>query len=104
MKFNDFLLTGNKWERGDMERIYFNQDQVNEIAGLYIHRYGTGNISCASLNDEKISNSHARKIQCHNYSKFWYDVKTKKFESKDLHSELFDSAISNIKKMDGCTL
>ena len=50
------------WECGQMKRYYINDDKLEEVFGLSIGRYNTGNISSASLNGEGISNSEAYKL------------------------------------------
>lgn len=58
---------GKLWEKGGRSRIYINGDSaIESVFGLSLKRYGTGNILSAELNGEKISNSKARKIVCHN--------------------------------------
>jgi hypothetical protein len=52
---------GSEWESGDNHRVYFND--LPELYGLQAERYGTGNISSAKLDGQKISNSKARKIE-----------------------------------------
>ena len=52
-------LGGKLWNE---KRVYLNSSEVKKIIGLEVSRYGTGNISGASINGEKCSNSRARKI------------------------------------------
>ena len=85
---------GCVWEREGKKRVYFND--IEEISGLSINRYGTGNVSSASLNGKKISNSHARRIAPDSFSKLWYDCVTEKFESRNLNNEVFESAVSRL--------
>lgn len=51
----------NVWEKYGKKRIYIG-DNIESVFGLKINYYGTGNISSAYLNGEKISNSKARKL------------------------------------------
>jgi len=84
IKLEDLLkVGGNEWRKENMHRIYF-----NDMPGLYgvkVTRYNTGNVSSATLDGERISNSAARKILnklcC---GKFWYDVPTGQFMSRGL--------------------
>jgi len=73
---NKLLQQGGKlWEKIEkgISRVYFN-DLLSRI-GLTVNRYGTGNISSASLNGESISNSSARKIESIlENGKFYYDL------------------------------
>lgn len=85
---------GKLWEKNDMKRVYF-----NSLAwGLEISRYNTGNISYATINGERISNSEASR--CENV-KIWYDLLDGKFYTKNidnLHSaarEAIKSFIAN---------
>lgn len=93
---------GKLWEKNGMRRVYFNsmQDRI----GLSVTRYGTGNISNASLNGESISNCRAREIvySCGS-SKIWYDLSDNKFHGKlngcrDYSSvDLFNIFVESIK-------
>ncbi|KMJ46699.1 hypothetical protein AB204_02465 [Xenorhabdus khoisanae] len=47
------------WERNGHRRIYINIERFEEVFGLKVSFYKTGNISSAKLNGEKISNSKA---------------------------------------------
>jgi len=55
-------IGGRQWQKGDMNRMYFNADVVYEAIGLEMTRYGTGNISSAMLRGEHISNAEAKRI------------------------------------------
>lgn len=74
---------GSRWQKGNMDRIY-----VNDLAdwyGLRYSTYNTGNISSATLNGEKVSNSQARRIADDlNFIKLWYDVPTGQWMTKTL--------------------
>jgi hypothetical protein len=74
---------GKLWEKKGIRRIYFNG--LADRVGLSVTRYGTGNVSSASLNGEGISNSKARAILIAlEFGKVWYDLNTDKFETKGL--------------------
>jgi len=79
---------GKYWEKNGMHRIYFNN--VTEIIGLNVSRYNTGNISSASINGQRLSNSRAGEIfnQCRD-SKFWYDLDGHKFHGRGFNSRSF---------------
>jgi len=60
------LELGNLWEKGTMARVYFNGDSfltaLKEEMGLEYTTYKTGNMSSATLDGVKISNSQAKKM------------------------------------------
>ena len=63
-------------------RMYVNTDeQLEVIFGLSIGRYGTGNISSARLNGERISNTRARKLSD---NKIYFDCVTQTMVGIDL--------------------
>lgn len=62
---------GNEWIKGEHHRIYINN--YSDLIGLSVNHYGTGNISSASLNGEKISNTRAKKLLG---GTVFYDIKT----------------------------
>lgn len=93
---------GKLWEKNGMRRVYFNSLQTR--LGLDVTRYGTGNISSASLKGESISNSRARELVfCCENSKIWYDLISNEFHGKimgcrDYSSDkLFDIFVESIK-------
>lgn len=68
---NMVAIGGNRWQRGDKDRVYFNN--VHQLMGLELSHYGTGNISSATLDGEHISNSKAYKI-ADAIDKVWFDA------------------------------
>ena len=72
---------GSEWQKGNYHRIYFND--LGSRLGIETNRYNTGNISSATQDGERISNSQAKRVlgRCV-YSKFWYDVPTDTYYSK----------------------
>lgn len=83
---------GKAWtpKRGGGTRYYFNG--LASMLGLEVERYGTGNISNATLHGKPISNSKARQILEGLFdAKFWFDAATGKFESKGLGADDFDT-------------
>jgi len=50
-------IGGRRWTKNGHDRVYFNN--WPELIGLEINRYRTGNISCAFLDGEQISNRQA---------------------------------------------
>ena len=64
-------IGGNRWQKNGHDRVYIND--WAEFAGIEINRYGTGNISSAFYQGERISNSQAGKLLgC--IDKVWYDA------------------------------
>ena len=78
---------GKLWEKGSMKRIYFNASAW----GLEVNHYNTGNISSATINGERISNSEA--ARCENV-KIWYDLQDGKFYTKNMDSLHNDARIA----------
>ena len=68
-------IGGNRWTRGDKDRIYLND--WTRYLGLEIDHYKSGNISYATLNGSKISNSEAYRLGGAVY-KVYFDVETGK--------------------------
>jgi hypothetical protein len=75
-------IGGNEWVKNDYHRIYFDLNVTTELVGLKLDFYKTGNISCAWLDGEQISNSQAKRIIRAIDGKFWYDVKSEQFMQK----------------------
>lgn len=64
-------LGGSRWQRGDMDRIYFNNWAA--FAGLELSFYNTGNISGATWQGELVSNSQGHKLH-DSLHKLYFDV------------------------------
>ena len=93
---------GKEWESDDgrYHRVYF--DDLPGWYGLQAERYGTGNISSAKLDGQKISNSQARKIESALYGgKVWYNVKTGEYESKGISESAHKKIVARIKEKSG---
>jgi hypothetical protein len=96
-------MGGKLWEEGEYRRIYFDAGIVAKIGGLETWRYGTGNISSATLNGANISNSEAKRILSDlYYAKFWYDLTTgewftKGFEGRGNSLEVKNSFFTTVK-------
>ncbi|MET9467816.1 hypothetical protein ABZY44_24035 [Streptomyces sp. NPDC006544] len=96
-------IGGSRWQRGDMDRVYFNNWAT--LAGLELSHYGTGNISGATWQGELISNSQGYKLAT-SIDKLWFDVTDGKFhahmgfsESREATPrEVFQSAIAGIRQ------
>ena len=52
---------GREWQSGDRRRVYFN-DLASRWPRLQVTRYGTGNVSRATLDGKQISNSRASRL------------------------------------------
>ena len=75
-------IGGSEWKKNQMHRVYFND--FSERLGLHVEHYNTGNISGATLNGERISNSEAKRIIGRlNELKVWYDMTTGKLMFKN---------------------
>lgn len=67
------------WEKYGKRRIYLNTaESFKTFFGFEFSKYNSGNISRASLNGEKISNSKAAKILA---EKHYFDCNTQQFVS-----------------------
>lgn len=99
---NMVAIGGSRWQRGDMDRVYFND--WPEFAGIETTRYGTGNISSATYQGEGISNSQGYKL-LGSIDKLYFDVNTGKIHVRYGHSEsrvasrreVFDAAVEGIR-------
>lgn len=75
-------IGGTEWQKDSMHRVYFNTAQFYKFEVGY---YGTGNISSAHVNDQRISNTKAKKISNDlAWGKVWFDMVSGKFETKNL--------------------
>jgi len=75
---------GKLWEKHGKCRVYFEGAYIANDYGLEWTRYNTGNISSASLNGERISNSECRRILDFFTGKFWFD-----FADNDFHHRTY---------------
>ncbi len=64
---------GNRWQKYDKDRVYFDVEDVLHWLGYRWSYYNTGNVSSASLNGEKISNYSFNRTYA-SIEKVWYDV------------------------------
>lgn len=99
---NDF--DGSLWENYGKSRIYFNGPEIAESQGLSWSNYNSGNISSASLNGDKVSNSECKRILGgFQWVKVWYDVASGKFYQKgdpgyETTQEMIDQFIADAKE------
>ena len=90
-------IGGNEWNAGNHHRIYFND--LPEWFGLELSYYGTGNISLAKLNGEKVSNSQARKlVSALDIGKLFYDVNNGEWIAQRLDESLAETCIESIER------
>jgi hypothetical protein len=64
-------IGGSPWQKNGKDRIYLNG--WADLIGLAVTRYGTGNISSATLGGEPISNGKARQLLGQD-AKVWWDA------------------------------
>ncbi|MFF1341156.1 hypothetical protein ACFVYT_25085 [Streptomyces sp. NPDC058290] len=96
------VIGGSHWQRGDMDRVYFNNPA--QLAGLEISHYKSGNISGAYWQGELVSNSQGYKLAT-SIDKLWYDLADGKFhchfgfgESREAsRTEVFHAAVAGIR-------
>lgn len=67
-------MGAKRWTKGNHDRLYLSNCGA-EIIGLEVSRYNTGNISSATLNGEKISNSKAYDVLS-SFEKAYIDLST----------------------------
>ncbi len=71
---------GRPWQKNGKNRVYFPGRALEHVVDLQTTRYGTGNISSATLKGERIANGRARDIvSALDQAKVWYDVDTDTF-------------------------
>lgn len=89
-------LGGNRWTKGDLDRIYLKLDQAGV---LNVTRYRTGNLSSATwANGDPISNGRASSLLD---VKIWLDVATMTLHYKTLGTvpDGLERAISALKAL-----
>ena len=86
---------GNLWENYGKKRIYFNVSDVLAMAGYDYDCYNTGNISGATLNGERISNSEMRRVLQKFNDNYYYDCVSNEFATRSgKHTEWFQQIIN----------
>lgn len=98
-KIDKLLEIGNEWEDFGKHRIYFND--LESRLGLDVSYYKSGNVSGATQNGERISNSEAKRILGRLAgAKIFFDLKSGEFTIQygELHSEEEDRIINSIKE------
>lgn len=64
-------IGGSEWRKGGKHRVYINTAVWKKLIGLETSHYNSGNIASATLDGERISNSHARDILSCIDSVYW---------------------------------
>ena len=64
-------IGGRRWQKNGMDRVYINDWAT--LAGIHVTRYGTGNISSASIGGRRIANGRAYNL-LGAISKVYYDA------------------------------
>lgn len=77
-------IGGNRWQRNGMDRVYIND--WARFAGIDTSYYNSGNISSASYQGERISNSQAYKL-LGSIDKIWFDAETGKLHARYGYTE-----------------
>ncbi len=90
------LTIGNLWERYGKRRIYFSARYLAKLYGMRCEYYNTGNIYCAWVDDERISNTSARRLLQDFNGSFWYDLDSESFQSKGLSDSVVEKLTAGI--------
>lgn len=73
---------GRRWTKSEsLDRVYLTANAI-ELIGLSVSTYGSGNISGAALNGEKVSNTYAGEL-ARAIQNAWFDVPTGRWYSKE---------------------
>jgi len=73
-------MGGRRWTQGDRDRVYVGAELGASLIGLRVSCYGSGNVSSATMDGEKISNASAREY-LNTLRDCYYDVMADKFFS-----------------------
>jgi len=96
-------IGGKLWESGNNKRVYFNN--LEEIFGLRVTYYSSGNVCGAKLDGDMISNSDAKYWLefVSGSAKFYYDCNTMHFvaEHQDKPQTLMNHCLRNVKALLG---
>lgn len=88
-----------RWQKHNFDRIYLTEKLIHTLLDISIGYYNTGNISVFYYDGEKVSNSKGRKILAALDTKFFFDVPTATYKSKDpseYADEIFDRLTAKI--------
>lgn len=90
----------SRWQRGTMDRFYFNKSSLIRITGLEFSSYKTGSISGAFLDDNDISNSQAQKLLGEMHSgKFWFDMGDLEFHAQGRDRRSVDRIVNALEAL-----
>lgn len=89
-------MGADRWTKYGKDRLYFNTREFLNNIGLCFEEYNSGNISNATLNGEKISNSKCRKLIGY-FNNMWYNIIDGKLEYKKMY--VSDEALDIIKSV-----
>ena len=73
-------MGGRRWTKGGHDRVYIPVALSCDMIGLRVSRYGSGNVSSATLNGDRISNTMTREMLT-DLDGIYYDVAADKFTS-----------------------
>ena len=85
---------GNVWEKYGKRRVYFDREESKKACGLVVEYYKSGNVSYASLNGEKISNSKGGDW-AYSATGVYYDLDTEKWYARGKYAQEAIEAIKN---------
>ena len=92
-------IGGQDWEKYGKHRIYIND--LPRWIGLECTYYNTGNISSATLDGERISNSQARRYMHTLDGKIWYDYADDQLHSRGIADDMAHEIFRAINKAIG---
>jgi hypothetical protein len=84
-------LGGKLWEKGDMKRVYFNYEELADFYGLKYDGWKY------TVDGEKVSNNSGRQFaSALRNGKFWFDLATGEFASKDMSEKMTAKIVDRI--------
>lgn len=86
-------IGGRRWQKNGMDRVYINDWE--QFAGLEVTRYGTGNISGASIGGRSIANGRANHV-LNSVSKVYFDT-----ADNQVHVQHYGADSFEIRYLDG---
>lgn len=92
-------MEGNAWKKNNMRRVYYSLDKLCNLIGFEFSTYKTGNISCAYIDGEKISNTRAKDIYYTLLNmKIYFDFTDYEFHCKNNNSNLSEVILSGLEE------
>jgi hypothetical protein len=86
-------IGGRRWQKNGMDRVYINDWE--QFAGVEVTRYGTSNISGASIGGRPIANGRAGQV-LNSVSKVYFDT-----ADNQVHVQHYDAHRFEIRYLDG---